>query len=198
MKEEKKKKIGLVAVFIIAALLFTTGVIEFVTIANIEDISGDISVSATNADTDLYETWTWDIKESVSPAFDSSSVKGTLFFEINVVTGDVAAIRLEVDGISEGSSPLGNFWFTSDGLGCWTLHYNTLLLLDGEYVFTIYGTPSAAEGSDDDSYDVPFSSFGFLFEDGVGDSVFVDDYTLILVAIIVSIFVMITVRKFRK
>ena len=198
LKSKQRKQLIVSAIVVLFLISVGSGAIGFVSIANIEDISGTISVGATNAYTDEYEIWTWDIKEPVSPAFDSSSIKGTLSFEVNIITGDVAAVRLQVDGISEGSSPGGSFWFTPDELGGWTLYFDTLQLLDGEYIFTIYGTPSAAEGSDDDIYDVPFSSFGFVFEDGAGTSVIADDYTLILVIFIISIFTIIIVRRFRK
>jgi len=200
MIQDKKKKIGLVAVVIIVTLLFTTGTLGFIAVQNVDPapvITGTISVSAYEVNLEQSTTWSWNIGSPVDPAFDDATVKGTMAFSV-VMTGDpVDSVKLDVEGVSAGASPGGMFVFT-EGANGWTLAFDTTVLLDGEYVFTLSYLIVDDGGGDGGGQDVPMSSFGFLIDDEEVVIDLDDNMMIIVVGLVVVTGFLIILKKRRE
>ena len=190
--KKKKRKLGILIV-VIVGLLFTTGAIGFITVQNVPVITGTISVSAYEVNLERLETWTWDIGDPIDPDFDAATVKGTLAFSV-IMTGDpVDVVKLTVAGISDGSSPGGWWAFTQGTNQQWTLAFDTTILNDGVYTFTLsYIIDIPDGGGDDGGSDVPMSTFGFVL-DGDEIEIYIPDNLIIIAAgvILVSGLIMI-------
>ena len=188
MNEEKKKKIGIVTVVAIVALLFTTGTIGFITVLNVDPapvISGTVSISGYEVNLEQSKTWTWNIGEPVDPAFTTATIKGTLAFSVSMTGDPVDDVYLEVKGIDSGTSPdvTKHFALAETNAGdIWSLAFDTTTLLDGEYSFTLFYRVELDADPTMDSTPIQFSTFGFTLND---DEIVVDigDNTLFILAI---------------
>ena len=158
MEQGKRRKIGLIAMVAIVALL-STGAIGFIAVQNLDPapvITGTISVSAYEVNLEQSKTWSWNIGDPVDPAFDTATVKGTMAFSV-VMTGDpVDFVKLTING-----GTFGTFYFTEGAVG-WSLAFDTTTLADGEYTFALsYGFLDATGGSTE----IAMSTFGFSIND---------------------------------
>lgn len=197
MKQQTRKKILLVGL-VLVGILFTSS-IGFIAIQNVDPapvITGTISVSAYEVNLEQSKTWSWDIGELVNPEFDSATVKGIMAFSVTMTGDPVDVVKLTVDGVSSGASPGGIFIFTEGTNGQWTLAFDTTVLLDGEYLFTLSYLIVDADGGGGGGSDVPMSAFGFFVDD---NEVVIDiDGSNILWMIAAGILVIIVVRRYRK
>lgn len=193
----KNKKVMMIAGVLILAALFTTR-IGFIAVENLSGpvITGTINVTAFEVGLDRDETWIWNIGESVPASFDSATIKGTVEFKV-IMTGDpIDSMKLVVVGTSSGASPGGTSYFTPvTNSGEWLLYYDTTVLKNGQYTFTLSYTID--EMSSDG--DVAFSSFAFLADDG---DLLIDipDTTMALIVlsvagVLLGVFI---VRKFKR
>jgi hypothetical protein len=205
MKEGKKRRIGLVAVVIIVSLLFT-GTIGFLTVQNIDPapvITGTVSVSGYEVNLERSKTWEWAIGDPVDPAFDTATIKGTLAFSV-LMTGDpVADVYLEIKGTSAGTSEDMTKHFSlaeSNSGDIWSLAFDTTILADGEYSFTLFYIVELGVWPLPDSPPIQFSTFGFNLND---DEIVVDigDNTLFILAlggILILGTLIVRKRRFKK